>query len=122
MLDFVFYTNKNESVTLSVSEKTYERLANAGFDKVVPSSPIHLVIEGEAYDGIDAVELSKQNRQKLKCFVEKERHMELKKIIENLDENPTIKEFRDCYSYVKSLTEIYDLFDNENNKYFSFDF
>lgn len=122
MLDFIFYTNKNKPITFSVSEKIYERLANAGFDKVAPSSLMHLVIEDEEYDGIDVIELSKQTREKFKCFVEKERHMELKKIIKNLDENPTIKEFRECYSYVKSLTEIYELFDNENNKYFSFDF
>jgi len=120
MLEFVFYTKKNESITFKVSEDIYERLAEAKFDKVANSLPVHLVIEDEECE-VDAIELSEQNREKFKCFIEKERHMELKNIIKNLDENPTIKEFRECYRYVKSLTEIYELFDNENNKYFSFD-
>lgn len=121
MLDFIFYTNKSESFTFEVSDdKIYEKLAKAKFDKIAHSSLVHMVIEGEEYE-VDAIELSKQNREKFKCFIEKERHLELKNIIKNLDEFPTIKEFRDCYNYVKLLTEIYELFNDENNKYFSFD-
>lgn len=116
MLEIMFFTKNSEITKCNVSDEIYERLAKAGFGKIAKSEVKHMIIEEEE-DDYDVISLEQHTRNNYRSFIEKERHLELKRIISKLDSYPTIQEFRENYSYIKSLTQLYDLFDNENNIY-----
>lgn len=120
MLDLIFYTRKNQTMSLKVSESTYENLAFAGLSTIVDYSQTLVIIEDEQYD-LNVSKLNFDNRMKLLSLVEKERQVELEKIFKTLDDSPTIKEIREKFIYVKTLTELYKQFKNEENIYFSYE-
>ena len=93
-------------------------MATAELAKVVVYSEVKIVIEDEEFE-VNATELNFDNRVKLLLLIEAERHTEFKRIFNSLDKNPTIKEFRENFDYVKTLTELYKLFKDESNIYFS---
>lgn len=118
MLDFTFYTYDKNTSSYNISEQTYKYLANAGFDKITKVISVSLTIEDEIYEDIAVIKLNDENREKFKRFIENERHLELKKIFSEISETPTIKEIRSSFGYVKELTELFDLFNNENYEFF----
>lgn len=120
MLDLIYYTNEQGTVVLEVSEKVYKRLAYAGLAKEVDYKVEKLIIEGEEYE-VNAAKLDLGNRRKLISFIERERHAELEILFSKLDDNPTIKEIRENFEYVKVLTQMYNLFKDESNIYFSYE-
>lgn len=120
MLDFTYYTRQNQTITVKVSEVTYERLANTGLAKEVTYAEYKLVVEDEEYE-INAAELNFDNRRKFLCLIETERQKELEKLFKDMDENPTIKEIRENFEYVKTLTEMYKLYKDEDNIFFSYE-
>lgn len=120
MLELTFFDANNEPETIPISEFCYERLAEIGFSKKVEYQEVSLTIEDEKYD-ITATELTKGNRKILLNLIENERQEELQKLFISMDENPTIKEVRESFSYIKELTEVYRLLKLENNIYFSYE-
>ncbi|WP_047795021.1 hypothetical protein [Exiguobacterium sp. JLM-2] len=120
MLDLNFYTIENETFQIEVSESIYENLAHAGLNAVVNYSEHNLIIEGENYK-IYASKLNFENRLKLLLLVENERQNELEKIFKTLDEEPTLKEVREHFKYISTLTTLYSQFKNEKNAYFSYE-
>lgn len=119
MLDFTFYHKDGSVKTLIVSEQNYEKLCNAGLGKLVISSEKDLIIEGEKYV-VDVIELSQENRNKILRFIEQERHKELEKVFSEIEDNPTIKEIREQFDYVKLLTFFYSKISKETYEYFSY--
>jgi hypothetical protein len=103
-----------------VSENTYEKLAVVGLAKAVTFAEYKLMIENEEYE-VNAAELNFDSRKKFLLIIETERQKELEKLFKNMDINPTIKEIRENFDYIKSLTEMYKLFKNEDNLYFSYE-
>ncbi|MGB4661109.1 MAG: hypothetical protein WBI07_18200 [Mobilitalea sp.] len=120
MLDLIYYTKQNQTIILKVSEKTYEKLAIAGLATEVDYSEIKIIIEDEEYE-INATKLNFDNRTKLLRLIERERQAELEGLFRTMDKNPTIKEIRENFKYVKTLTEMYNLFKDEGNLYFSYE-
>lgn len=120
MLDLIYYTRQNQTVNLKVTETAYERLATAGLAKVVVYSEVKITVEDEVYE-VNATALNFDNRVKLLLLIENERQTELERVFQSLDKNPTIKEFRENFDYVKTLTELYKLFKDEANIYFSYE-
>lgn len=120
MLDLIYYTRQNQTIILNVSEKIYERLAIAGLAKEVNYTEVKIIIEDEEY-GVNATELNFDNRIKLLLLIEKERQVELERLFKFMDNNPTIKEIRENFDYVKILTKMYNLFKDEGNLYFSYE-
>ncbi|MFA1755269.1 hypothetical protein ACDQ54_06390 [Fusobacterium animalis] len=119
MLDLVYYT-KNSSISLSVSDMIYEKLANVGLDKVVKYLNYRIKIEDEEYE-INAAKLNSKNRGKFLHLLDEEKQKELEKIFYLMDNSPTIKEFREISGYLKILTELYKMFKDKNNIYFSYE-
>ena len=119
MLDLVYYT-KNSSISLSVSDMIYEKLANVGLDKVVKYLNYRIKIDDEEYE-INAAKLNSKNRGKFLHLLDEEKQKELEKIFYLMDNSPTIKEFREISDYLKILTELYKMFKNKNNIYFSYE-
>lgn len=120
MLDFIYYTKQNETIAIPVSDNIYEKLAKIGLSKVVPYLECKLIIEDEVYE-INAAELDEYNRTKFMGLIEKERQIELERLFKQLDDITTIKEVRENFAYIKILTEMYRLFKDENNAYFSYE-
>lgn len=120
MMSLTFYTNENNTNSIEISDKAYKKLAYSGLEKVVDFKDISIKIEGEDYE-INAAELSYDNRKKIIGFVERERQNELVILFENMDNNPTIKEIRENFSYIKYLTEIYKQISDKSNIYFSYE-
>lgn len=120
MLDLTYYTRQNQTLSIKVSERTYERLAIAGLGKVVIYSEVKIIIEDEEYE-LNATELNFDNRVKLLQLIEKERQIELESVFKSMDQNPTIKEIREQFDNVKVFTDMYKLFKDEDNIYFSYD-
>ncbi|NFI55062.1 hypothetical protein FDA48_01480 [Clostridium botulinum] len=120
MMDFSFYTNKNDVDIIEISEESYKKLADAGLDKIVDFKNININVEGDEYE-INAAELTKENRHLIISFIEAIRQKELVILFKNMDNNPTIKEIRDKFNYIKYLTEIYSKLTCEDNIYFSYD-
>lgn len=120
MLDLIYYTKKNQTSSISVSEEIYEKLAKAGLAKEVIYSEVKLIIEDDEYQ-INATELNFENRKKLINIIEKERQTELEKLFSTMDEKPTIKEIRENFQYVKTLTKMYSMFQADENLYFSYE-
>lgn len=120
MMNLTFYTNKNEINSIEVSEDCYKKLAEAGLENLADFNDIKIQIDGEEYE-ISATELIEESRKKFISFIEMERQKELEILFANMDDNPTIKEIRKEFSYVKYLTEIYRQFSCQDNIYFSYD-
>jgi hypothetical protein len=120
MLEFIYYTRQNQTINVKVSENTYERLAVVGLAKAVTYTEHKLMIEDEEYE-VNAAELNYDSRTKFLLIIETERQKELEKLFANMDVNPTIKEVRENFDYVKTLTEMYKLFKNEDYLYFSYE-
>lgn len=120
MLELIYYTRQNQTIIVTVSENTYERLAVAGLAKAVTYAEYKLMIEGEEYE-VNAAELNFDSRQKFLLIIETERHKELEKLFKDMDVNPTIKEIRENFDYVKTLTEMYKLYKDEDNLFFSYE-
>ena len=120
MLDFIYYTKQNQTITVAVSEDIYEKLAKAGLSKEVTYSEHKLIVEDEEYE-VNVAELNFDNRKKLLWIIERERQIELENLFKAMDENPTIKEIRENFGYAKILTEMYRLFKDEENIYFSYE-
>ena len=124
MLELTFYKkihNKNyEAEIIEVSEKCYERLAKIGFAKKVEYKNVKLLIEDEDYE-VNVTELNRENRSILIILIENERHKELQKSFSQIDDNPTIKEIREEFKYIKELTEIYEFLNLDVHQYFSYD-
>lgn len=120
MLDFIYYTRQNQIITVTVSEITYERLATAGLAQEVTYCERKLIIEDEEYE-VNAAELNFDNRIKFLRIIETERQKELEKLFKSMDANPTIKEIREDFAYIKTLTEIYRLYKDEDNIFFSYE-
>lgn len=119
MLELTFF-KKNEVETLPVSEHCYERLAKIGFSKKVKYKDNHFTIEEEEYSNL-SVKLTKKNRKTLLELVECERQEELEKIFDCMNENPTIKEIREHFSYIKELTIVYKQLKLKSNLYFAYE-
>lgn len=120
MLEFIYYTRHNQTITVKVSENIYERLAVAGLAKEVTYAEYKLMIEDEEYE-VNAAELNFDSRKKFLMIIESERQKELEKLFKTMDVNPTIKEIRENFDYTKTLTEMYKLFKNEDIIYFSYE-
>lgn len=120
MLELTFFDGENEPEVISVSQHCYKRLSEIGFAKNVEYKDITLTIEEEDYN-ICAVKLTKKNRKVLLDLIECERHKELEKVFDNMDDNPTIKEMRESMFYIKELTKVYKHLKVESNRYFSYE-
>lgn len=120
MMDLSFYNNKNDVDIIEISEEAYEKLAVEGLDKLVDFKNININVEGDEYE-VNAAELTKENRQSILSFIETIRQKELVSLFKDMDNNPTIKEIRSEFSYIKYLTEIYSKFSCEDNIYFSYE-
>lgn len=120
MMSLTFYTNKNKVNSIEISEEAYKKLAEAGLENLADFNQIKLRVDDEEYE-INAAELIEENRKKFLSFIEGERHKELEYLFKKIDDNPTIKEIRNNFSYVKCLTEIYIQFSCKDNMYFSYD-
>lgn len=120
MLDLTFYTRQNQISNIEVSEKVYEKLAKAGLASEVNYSERKLVIEDEEYE-VNVVVLNFDNRVKLLSLLEKERQLELEILFKSMEKSPTIKEVRENFDYVKTITEMYSMLKNEDILYFSYE-
>ena len=120
MLELTFIDKDNTPQIITVSESCYEKLAQIGFSKKVEYKDVCLNIEGEDYN-ISAVQLNDDNRKKLLALTESERQKELEKLFKEMDENPTIKEIRENFVFIKELTEIYKFLKSNNISYFSYE-
>lgn len=120
MLELKFFSSDGAVNTVSVSEMCFERLAKIGFSREVTYKQVKLIIEEEKYS-VYATKLTKKNRNILLCLLECERQSELEQLFEKIEENPTIKEIRDNFSYIKQLTQLYKLIKLDSNIYFSYD-
>lgn len=120
MLELTFYGKQNNPEAMPVSQYCYERLAKLGFAEKVEYKELSLIIEGEEHI-ISAAELTKENREIFVGLVEFERQNELEKIFSQINEDPTIKEIRKEFSYIKELTMIYKNFKLDSNLYFSYE-
>lgn len=120
MLELTFFNDKNEQKTIPVSQFCYERLAKIGFSKKVKYQDLSLIIEGEECD-INVVALTVDNREILLSLIEYERQENLEMAFGALDKNPTIKEIRESFFYIKELTEVYKNLKIEENIYFSYE-
>lgn len=120
MLDVIYYTRENKSIDVKISDIIYEKLGTIGLDKIVDYLEYKVIVENDEYN-INAVKLNYDNRLRLLSLLEKERQEELEKIFNSIDENPTIKEIREKFKYLKILTTLYKLFKDENNIYFSYE-
>lgn len=119
MLDLTFYHKDHSVITVEVSELNYEKLCKAGLGKLIAPAEKELIIEGEKYE-IEVIDLSSDNRKKILDFIEKERQQELESVFTELDDNPTIKEIREKFGYVKLLTSFYSKITNKECEYFSY--
>lgn len=120
MLDLTFYDKKNQIVPINVPEDSYRKLAEAGLAKIVNYNEYKVIIEDDEYE-INAAELNYDTRKKFLWLIDEERQRELDKLFKQMDSNPTIKEIRDNFRYIKILTEMYSLFKDENNMFFSYE-
>lgn len=119
MLDVIFFTKNGQTANVSMDEEAYKQLAKAGLSKVVTYADYEVIVEGEEYE-IYAAKLSFENRKRLVEMLETERQRELEELFKNMDDKPTIKEMRGSLSYVKVLTEMYQLFVDDENAFFSY--
>ncbi|EJI1281179.1 hypothetical protein ACT21L_004502 [Vibrio vulnificus] len=120
MMELTFIDKDNEPEIISVSEGCYERLANIGFDEKVKYENETFLIEGDEYSFL-AAKLSDNNRKILLQLIELERHKELESLFSSIDSEPTIKEVRQSFSFIKELTLIYSNLQLENHIYFSYE-
>ena len=121
MLDLGFINEKNELITVEVSEDCYEKLSDLKIYEKVYYKNKDFEIEGEESESYYVAELNDDNRTILLKLIEKERHRCLNKLFKQLDDNPTIKEIRKNTYFIKELTEIYECLNSKNNKFFSYD-
>lgn len=120
MLSISFYTKSNSTSSIRTSELCFESLANFGFSKNIPYETKEFIIEDEKYELLVG-ELNSITRSKLITIVEKIRHRELIRMLDNLDNTPTIKEIRSQIDDIRSLTKIYQAITDENNTYIGFE-
>lgn len=120
MMELTFYKQNGDVVDVEVSQQCYKRLAEIGISKKVPYEDYKIKIEGEEYS-INAVELSPSNRMILLGLLEEERQSALEELFADMDEKPTIKEFREKFVYVRQLTNLYKMLSSELSKYLSYE-
>lgn len=118
MMDFEFIDTKNDAHVFHVSEKVYEQLFNLGIDKIVQEEEIEIRIEGELYP-IEAIQLSDDNRRKLKKFL-------LERIFDKIDNlyrmNAEVllrnENIRFDIKFMYAVKQLIKEMDNNENKWF----
>ena len=119
MLDLKNKKKDNTFVNLEVSEEIYQKLAEAGLDKIVNYSEYTFCDEAETFT-IEAVKLDFDSRDKILRLLTNELINDLLRFFD-LFKNPTVKEMRQNLKYVKILVKMYLYIKNEEITFFSYE-
>lgn len=117
MLDISFYTkNDQPPYTVEVAEDIYEWLLKSDFSKLGKSVLRKIKVEGEE-EKLPLVQLSKDNRKKLRAFFLEAITQESDAVLTKLGDSPSKKEYQDATYRLRKLQELRKCVENENYQY-----